>query len=126
MNQIAIINGEKLLAYSFGRIPGLMTLTVYIALVLILVFFLLKDWYSLGQGIKSFLPARRGAMEVIWAEMDMQLANYLRGKAVEIVIVGVASYVVFALFGLRYSLLLAVIVGFSVITTIYGGHGSER
>jgi len=120
MNQIAIINGEKLLAYSFGRIPGLMTLTVYTALVLILVFFLLKDWYSLGLGIKSFLPSRRGAMRVIWSEMDMQLANYLRGKAVEIVIVGVASYVVFALFGLRYSLLLAVIVGFSVIIPFVG------
>ena len=120
MNQLAITNGEKLLAYSFGRIPGLMTLTVYSALVLILVFFLLKDWYSLGLGIKSFLPTRRGAMRVIWAEMDMQLANYLRGKALEIVIVGVVSYVVFALFGLRYSLLLAVIVGFSVMIPFVG------
>ena len=120
LNQIALDNGEKLVAYSLGQIPGLITLTVYGALVLILVFFLLKDWQSLGQGIKGFLPTRRGAMRIIWAEMDQQLANYLRGKALEILIVGVVSYIVFALFGLRYSLLLAVLVGFSVLIPFVG------
>lgn len=120
LNQIALYNGEKLVAYSLGRIPGLMTLTVYGALVLILVFFLLKDWRILGTGIKGFLPTRRGAMRIIWAEMDQQLANYLRGKALEILIVGIVSYLVFALFGLRYSLLLAVLVGFSVLIPFVG------
>lgn len=120
LNQIALVNGEKLVAYSLGQIPGLMTLTVYGALVLIMVFFLLKDWQSLGLGIKGFLPTRRGAMRIIWLEMDQQLANYLRGKALEILIVGIVSYVVFALFGLRYSLLLAVLVGFSVLIPFVG------
>jgi len=120
LNQIALYNGEKLVAYSLGQIPGLMTLTVYGALVLILVFFLLKDWQSLGMGIKGFLPTRRGAMRIIWVEMDQQLANYLRGKALEILIVGIVSYAVFALFGLRYSLLLAVLVGFSVLIPFVG------
>lgn len=120
LNQIAIENGQKLVSYSLGRIPGLMTLTIYVALVLILVFFLLKDWVLLGQGIKGFLPTRRGAMRLIWAEMDLQLANYLRGKALEILIVSVVSYVVFAVFGLRYSLLLAVLVGFSVLIPFVG------
>lgn len=120
LNQIAISNGEKLVSYSLGQIPGLMTLTVYGALVLILVFFLLKDWQSLGSGIKHFLPTRRGAMRTIWAEMDLQLANYLRGKALEILIVGVVSYIVFSLFGLRYSLLLAVLVGISVMIPFVG------
>lgn len=120
LNQIALYNGEKLVAYSLGQIPGLMTLTVYGALVLILVFFLIKDWQLLGVGIKGFLPTRRGAMRTIWAEMDQQLANYLRGKALEILIVGFVSYLVFALFGLRYSLLLAVLVGFSVLIPFVG------
>lgn len=120
LNQIALESGEELVAYSLGQIPGLMTLTVYGALVLILVFFLIKDWQLLGTGIKGFLPTRRGAMRIIWAEMDEQLANYLRGKAVEILIVGIIAYVVFALFGLRYSLLLAVIVGFSVLIPFVG------
>jgi len=120
LSQIAIENGQRLFSYSLGQIPGILTMTVYIALVLILVFFLLKDWVLLGQGIKGFLPIRRGAMRRIWAEMDLQLANYLRGKALEILIVSVASYIIFAIFGLRYSLLLAIVVGFSVLIPFVG------
>ncbi len=120
LNQIALVNGEKLLAYSLGQIPGLLTLTVYGALVLILVFFILKDWKGLGLGVKNFLPTHRGAMRQIWVEMDQQLSSYLRGKVVEIIIVGVVSYVVFALFGLRYALLLALLVGLSVLVPFVG------
>lgn len=120
LNQFALSRGEALLTNSLGSLPGLFTLIIYATLVFILVFFLLKDWQDLAMSAKGFLPTRRGAMRLIWAEMDQQLANYLRGKAVEILIVAVASYIVFLLFGLRYSLLLAVLVGFSVLIPFVG------
>lgn len=120
LNQFAVSQGEALLANSLDSLPGLFTLIVYATLVFILVFFLLKDWQQLAMGVKGFLPTRRGAMRLIWSEMDEQLANYLRGKAVEIVIVAVVAYIVFLLFGLRYSLLLAVLVGFSVLIPFVG------
>lgn len=120
LNQFAVNRGEQLLTNSLGSLPGLFTLTIYATLVFILVFFLLKDWQKLAMGVKGFLPTRRGAMRLIWAEMDEQLANYLRGKAIEILIVAVAAYVVFLLFGLRYSLLLAVLVGVSVLIPFVG------
>ena len=120
LNQVVLAYGEKLVSYSLGQIPGLLTLIVYGVLVLILVFFMLKDWHLLGDGLRGFLPTRRGAMRLIWNEMDQQFANYLRGKALEIFIVAVASYLVFLLFGLRYSLLLAVLVGFSVLIPYVG------
>lgn len=120
VNQYAVASGEALLTNSLGSLPGLFTLVIYSTLVLILVFFLLKDWQILALGAKGFLPTRRGAMRIIWAEMDEQLANYLRGKAVEILIVAACAYVIFLLFGLRYSLLLAVIVGFSVLIPFVG------
>jgi putative permease len=47
--------------------------------------------------------------------MNEQIINYIRGKVIEILIVGVISYVAFAMLGLRYSALLAVAVGFSVL-----------
>ena len=50
--------------------------------------------------------------------MNDQIINYIRGKVIEIVIVGIATYVPFALMGLRYSALLAVAVGFSVLIPI--------
>ncbi len=120
LNQFALSQGETLLTSSLDSLPGLFTLIVYATLVFILVFFLLKDWQELAQGVKGFLPTRRGAMRLIWVEMDQQLANYLRGKAVEIVIVAVAAYIVFLLFGLRYALLLSLFVGLSVLIPFVG------
>ena len=59
-------------------------------------------------------------MNRVWVEMNDQIINYIRGKVIEIVIVGIATYVPFALMGLRYSALLAVAVGFSVLIPYIG------
>ena len=56
----------------------------------------------------------------VWAEMDVQLSNYVRGKVLEIFIVGVAAAILFASFGLNYSALLAVLVGISVLIPYVG------
>ena len=52
--------------------------------------------------------------------MDQQIANYVRGKVVEIAIVGSVTYVAFLWFGLNYAALLAVIVGMSVLIPYIG------
>ena len=52
--------------------------------------------------------------------MDDQLANYVRGKVVEIAIVGVTAYVLFLILGLNYPALLAMIVGLSVLIPYIG------
>ena len=52
--------------------------------------------------------------------MDVQLSNYTRGKAIEIVIVGCAAAVTFIFFGLEYIALLSVLVGFSVLIPFIG------
>ena len=59
-------------------------------------------------------------MSRIWHEMDMQLANYVRGKGIEILIVGAVSIVAFSLFGLGYALLLGFLVGLSVVIPYVG------
>ena len=66
------------------------------------------------------LPRRRRLIDQVANEMNQQIANYIRGKAFEIAIVGSVSYVLFALLGLSYSALLAVTVGFSVVVPYIG------
>ena len=56
----------------------------------------------------------------IWAEMDVQLSNYVRGKTIEIFIVGIAAAIIFASLGLNYTALLSVLVGLSVIIPYVG------
>ncbi|MCV6605847.1 MAG: AI-2E family transporter, partial [Porticoccaceae bacterium] len=48
------------------------------------------------------------------------MANYVRGKAVEIVIVGVVTYIVFLILGVNYAALLGLLVGFSVVIPYIG------
>ena len=59
-------------------------------------------------------------MTIIWDEMDMQFANYVRGKAIEILIVGIVSFVVFLFLDLKYAALLASLVGLSVLIPYIG------
>ena len=52
--------------------------------------------------------------------MNQQMANYIRGKFIEFLIVGIASYLFFALIGLNYPILLGFLVGLSVIVPYVG------
>jgi putative permease len=52
--------------------------------------------------------------------MNLQIANYARGKVIEIIIVGVVSYVSFVFLGLNYAALLGLAVGVSVIVPYIG------
>ena len=112
--------GQSMVAASFALLPGLLDIMIFLVLLPLLVFFFLKDRKQLIDGALVFLPARRHVLAQVWQEMDGQIANYIRGKALEIVIVGVTTYVVFALMGLKYSLLLSVLVGLSVVVPYIG------
>lgn len=111
---------QWLVSISLESIPGLVALLIYLILVPILVFFFLKDRQVILNGLGRLLPTKRPLMVHIWQEMNLQLANYVRGKAVEILIVGVVTYIAFKLLGLNYALLLALLVGFSVVIPYIG------
>jgi putative permease len=52
--------------------------------------------------------------------MDIQLSNYVRGKTIEIFIVGIFAAIIFASLGLNYTALLSVLVGLSVLIPYIG------
>lgn len=112
--------GQTVLEYSLASIPSVLAWFIYLILVPILVFFILKDRSELVAWTQNFLPRNRPLMSRIWKEMDQQIANYIRGKVVEILIVGTAAYALFFVLGLNYSLLLSVLVGLSVIVPYIG------
>ena len=114
------VYGQRALTISLASLGNVIGLIVYLVLVPILVFFMLKDREKLVKFILSMMPEKRGLMSRIWKEMDGQIANYVRGKVVEIIIVGTVAFVTFAWFGLPYSALLAVLVGFSVLIPFIG------
>ncbi|RKF18056.1 AI-2E family transporter [Alginatibacterium sediminis] len=115
-----MVLGNDVLRWSFTSIGSLANIVVYAILVPLMVFFMLADKKSLQSQITRFLPSNRSLLTAISKEMNGQIVNYIRGKATEILIVGGASYLVFAFMDLRYSLLLAVLVGLSVVIPFVG------
>ena len=105
--------GQVILEYSLASIPGVINWLVFLILVPILVFFVMKDKSQLIEWAGNFLPRNRPLMSKIWQEMDQQISNYVRGKGLEILIVGLASFLMFQSLGLNYALLLSVLVGLS-------------
>ena len=93
----------------------MLALFVYLILIPLMVFFFLKDRDQLIGWFSGFLPERRPLLDRIWGELNLQFANYARGKGIEILIIGGASYLVFAVFSLNYAALLGLLVGLSVI-----------
>ncbi|KJY81474.1 permase [Vibrio galatheae] len=112
--------GETVVKGSLASLVSLATLGVYLILVPLLVFFLLKDKQQMMDMTRGVLPRNRRLATKVWDEMNEQISNYIRGKVVEILIVGSASYITFALLDLRYSVLLAVAVGLSVLIPYIG------
>ena len=112
--------GQQVVSFSLSSIPGIITVTVYLILLPLLVFFFLKDKHTIVGWFTSFLPRERSLATRVWREMDLQIGNYVRGKFWEILIVGAVTYVTFQLMGLNYAPLLAVLVGLSVIIPYIG------
>lgn len=112
--------GQTVLSVSLKSIPDIIAILIYLVLLPILVFFFLKDRKKIVDGLTSLLPADRKLMKGIWLEMNEQFANYIRGKALEIFIVGGTTYIAFIFFDINYALLLAILVGLSVVIPYIG------
>jgi putative permease len=120
INERVVVLAEQLLSASFSSLGGLGALLIYMILVPLMVFFMVKDKEMLVSNIASLLPSERRLIKQVGTEMNVQIANYIRGKVIEIVIVGTVSVVTFLFMDLRYALLLGVLVGFSVLIPYIG------
>ena len=112
--------GQKVLSWSLSSMVGVITILVYLILMPLLVFFFLKDKDLILAWFRRFLPQHRRIAGDVWRDVDRQISNYVRGKFWEILIVWGVSFVTFSAFGLRYSMLLALLVGLSVIIPYIG------
>ena len=112
--------GQAIVTRTLASIPGVVTVLLYMILIPLLVFFFMKDREQILDWLGGFLPAERPLLRRIWSEMNMQFANYARGKVLEIIVVGLVTYFAFGWLGLNYAALLALLVGLSVIIPYIG------
>jgi len=112
--------GQSMLTYSYSSLVSALTVLVYAILVPMLVFFFMKDKDRIIGWFNQYLPRERNLSMRVWREVDMQIGNYVRGKFIEILILLGTSYLTFTLMNLNYALLLAVLMGISVIIPYVG------
>ena len=111
---------QNIVKTSISSIQSAITVLLYIILFPILVYCFLFDRKNIIDVFLKVIPGKREMFTSIWTEMDVQLSNYVRGKTIEIFIVGIAAAIIFSSLGLRYSALLSVLVGLSVIIPFVG------
>jgi putative permease len=120
LGQEMAVWGQQALSWSLASVASVISLVVYLVLVPVLIFFLLKDKDLMIGWLSNYLPRERTLVNRVWTESEAQIANYVRGKVTEIIIVGSVTYITFIIFDLQYSALLATIVGFSVLVPYIG------
>ncbi|WP_347904589.1 AI-2E family transporter [Pseudomonas purpurea] len=112
--------GQWALTFSLSSLPLVVNIMIYLVLVPILVFFFLKDRVMIGQWVRGYLPRERALITRVAQEMNRQIANYIRGKVMEMFICGGVTYIAFVALGLNYAALLALLVGVSVVVPYVG------
>ncbi|MFM8331679.1 MAG: AI-2E family transporter [Candidatus Methylumidiphilus sp.] len=112
--------GQSMLTYSYTSLLNLISFIVYAILVPLLVFFFLKDKCLIVNWFVQYLPRDRNLTTRVWREVDAQIGNYVRGKFFEVIVLLSASFVTFTLMEFNYALLLAVLMGLSVIIPYVG------
>lgn len=112
--------GQKLVSASISSAADVFTIMVYLVVVPLLVFFLLKDKVQILRWFRRFIPEDRGLAYSVWKEVDAKMGNYIRGKMLEIFIVGAATFVPLKLMGMNYAATMSLFVGLSVIIPYVG------
>lgn len=112
--------GGQIVQQIVQQLPNLVWLLIFVLLVPISLFFFLKDHYQMVEYLRRALPKNRPLLDEVGRETIAQMGSYVRGKLLEILIVGCVCYIVFSFFGLQFAALLSLLVGLSVIIPFVG------
>lgn len=84
-------------------------------------FYFLKDGAKLIDGVLTFFPdEQRLEVEVILRKINGILGSYLRGQLTLVLIMAVLGFFIFSFLGVRFSLLLGLLIGLAEIVPMIG------
>ncbi|HLD16868.1 MAG TPA: AI-2E family transporter [Coxiellaceae bacterium] len=112
--------GHWVFSFSLSSLSNIIEWVLYMVLVPILIFFLLKDDRNLLAWTTQFLPSDRSLVTVVGQEVHKQIGLYIRGRVIEIVIISLITWITFWILHMPYAGLLGVCVGLSAIVPYIG------
>jgi len=91
------------------------------ALVPLVAFYLLKDWFLIKKTVWNITPnkvRRQGAS--FMRDIEKSLGSYIRGQVLVCFIIGVLSAILLWVIHVKYSLLLGIIIGITNVIPYFG------
>ena len=118
---ILISAARTVILRTLGAVSNVVSTVIGLAVVPFLLFYLLKDRERAVSGIHSLMPpaARRHAVNVI-AIVNRVVGAYIRAQLTLGVIVGIVVSVGLFLLGIKFSMLLGIVAGFTELIPIIG------
>lgn len=111
--------GQFIFNVSIASISSMIMVGIYIVIVPLLVYFLLKDKKEILGNIKQVIP-ESDELRDIWKDVHFQLGQYVKGKVSEMLIMTLVAFALFLIYNLNFSLLLSFLVGVSVFIPYVG------
>lgn len=111
---------ENMVKYSLASFVGIISLLIYLILIPLMIFFLLKDKDKIIFFFRNVFFKKNILFWKFYTEINKEMENYIYGKIIEMVIVGCFSYLFFVILKLRYSLFFSVCIGFAVLIPYIG------
>ncbi|MEO5340640.1 MAG: AI-2E family transporter [Magnetococcus sp. MYC-9] len=110
----------KSVTFLLRGVPGLISVALYLFLVPFLVFFFMKDKEQLLAAFSRYLPGDRSLLDRVLREVNAGVGGYIHGKFWEMLLLGVSSYIAFALIGFHYAFIVGLLTGLSVLIPFLG------
>ncbi len=102
-------------------VVNVFTYLMYFIIVPIFTFLMLRNKEQLQQRFLTYiLPNNQVLIKEFWPAISRQIAGYIRGKVLHIIIITCVNTLAFRLFSLNYAVLLGVGVGLSVVIPYVG------
>ena len=112
---------EQLLGTWAGGFTKIFDIIILATIIPVLVFYFLKDYGVMRKFAKACIPDRfHQKVGIVMTATDESLGNYIRGQLLVCLFVGLASYGAFYLLGLKYVLLLAIIMSITNLIPYFG------
>lgn len=105
---------------SLSSISSIVEWVIYLFIVPLITFLILKDKQKLKAFYKRRFPVPKGIVLIVWNQSKKKLGGYIRGIVLEAIIVSAAYVILLLSCGLNYSVLLGIMSGVAVFIPVFG------
>lgn len=111
---------QYILSISISSIPSFFNFLLYVLLLPLIVYLLLFDKHRLLLSLNKILPKNIEFTNKICSRIHLELGCYIRGKCIEVLIITILTFILLSIFQLKYTILLSVLSGITVLIPIIG------